>query len=141
MVDYSVLVQDADTGECVPQARVMLRLTARKTGAVSESPATVEASTNKLYLAAVFRLPEPDWWDVDISIEGPRGPARLQFGVKVDEALPRWQELWPWFAWPALVVVIFSVHRALAARALRLNAARPIEGQRLTKQEETVRFL
>jgi hypothetical protein len=127
VVDFTVLVQDAATGECVPQALATLRLTARKTGAFLEQPATAEAATNKLCLAAVFRLPEPGWWDVDMAIEGAQGPARLRFGVQADEALPRWQELWPWFAWPALVVLIFSVHRALVRRAPRSKAAHPVE--------------
>ena len=118
-VDFTVLVQDAATGECVPQARATLRLTARKTGAFLEQPATAEAATNKLCLAAVFQLPESGWWDVDVAIEGAQGPARLRFGVQADEALPRWQELWPWFAWPALIVLIFSVHRALVRRTPR----------------------
>jgi hypothetical protein len=125
LVDFTVLVQDAASGECVPQARATLRLTARKTGGFLEHPATAEAATNKLYLAAVLELPDPGWWDVDIAIQGPQGPARVRFGVQADDALPRWQELWPWFAWPALVVLIFIVQRALVRRTLRLNAAHP----------------
>src|SRR6516225_11891006 len=42
-VDVSVLVQDAATEECVPDARVTLRLMARGTGRVQEHPATTEA--------------------------------------------------------------------------------------------------
>src|SRR5215469_9783232 len=52
-VDVSVLVQDAATGECVPEARVSVRLTARGTGDMLEYPATREAATNKLFHAAV----------------------------------------------------------------------------------------
>jgi hypothetical protein len=126
-VDVTVLVQDAATGGCVPQARATLRLTARKAGTFLQQPATAETATNKLCLAAVFQLPEPGWWDVDIAIEGARGPARVRFGVQADEVLPGWQELWPWFAWPALIVLIFSVHRALLRRTPRLHAAHPIE--------------
>jgi hypothetical protein len=126
-VDVTVLVQDAATGECVPQARATLSLTARKTGTFLQQPATAEMATNKLCLAAVFQLPEPGWWDVDIAIEGAQGPARVRFGVPADEGLPPWQELWPWFAWPALIVLIFGVHRALLRRTPRLNAAQSIE--------------
>jgi hypothetical protein len=137
LVDFTVLVQDAATGECVPQARATLRLTARKTGAFLEHPATADAATNKLYLTAVLELPEPGWWEVDIAIEGAQGPARVRFGVQADEVLPRWQELWPWFAWPALIVLIFSVHRALVRRTPRLNAAHPIEVMSLPSSRRT----
>jgi hypothetical protein len=126
-VDFTVLVQNAATGECAPHARATLCLTARKTGACLEHLATAEAATNKLYLAAVFELPEPGWWDVDIAIEGAQGPARLRFEVQVNEALPRWQELWPWFAWPALIVLIFSGHRGLVRRTRRSIGAHPSE--------------
>jgi hypothetical protein len=119
-VDISVHVQDASTGECVPQTRVTLRLTARATGDVLDYPATTEAATNKLFHAAVFELPEPGWWDVDVAVEGPHGPALLRFGVEADGAVPRWLELWPWFAWPALVVALFGVHQVLVRRRIPL---------------------
>src|SRR5205807_10591008 len=53
-VDVSVLLQDAATGECTPQARVTLRLTARGSGRVLEYPATTGAASNKLFHAAAF---------------------------------------------------------------------------------------
>jgi hypothetical protein len=117
-VDVSVLVQDAATGECVPEARVTLRLTARGSGDILEYPATAEAATNKLFHAAVFQLPEPGWWDVKVAVEGPHGPAFLRFGVQADEPLPRWLELWPWFTWPALAVALFGFHQVLVRRRI-----------------------
>ena len=119
-VDFSVLVLDAGTGEYVPEARVTVRLAARGTGDVLEYPATAAAATNKLFHAAVFQLPEPGWWDVDIAIEGPHGPALLRFGVEADEPPPRWLELWPWYAWPALAVAFFGLHQILVRRRISL---------------------
>jgi hypothetical protein len=113
-VDVSVLVQDAATGECAAQARVTLRLTARGSGRVLEQPATSGASGNKLFREAAFELPEAGWWDVEVSVDGPLGPARARFPVEAGEAPPRWLDLWPWFGWPALAVVLFGLHRALA---------------------------
>ena len=119
-VDVSVLVQDAATGECVPEAQVTVRLTARGTGEVLEYPATAEAATNKLFHAADFQLPEPGWWDVEVAVEGPQGPALLRFGVEADEPPPRWLGLWPWFMWPALAVALFGVHQVLVRRRIPL---------------------
>jgi hypothetical protein len=112
-VDISVLVQDAATEEYVPDARVTVRLTARGTGEVLEYAATAEAAANKLLRAAEFQLAEPGWWDVSVAVEGPHGPALLRFEFQADEPQSRWLELWPWFAWPALVVALFGVHQAL----------------------------
>jgi hypothetical protein len=115
-VDVSVLVLEAASGEYLPGARVTVRLTARGTGAVLEYPATAAAATNKLFYAAVFQLPQPGWWDVEVAVEGPHGPALLRFGVEADEPQPRWLELWPWFAWPALAVAFFGLHQVLVRR-------------------------
>jgi hypothetical protein len=115
-VDITVLVQDAATGECVTPARVTLYLTARGSGQVLEYPATSGAASNKLFHEALFELPEAGWWDVEVSVDGPHGPARARFEVEAGEARPRWRELWPWFGWPAVAVALFGVHRALARR-------------------------
>jgi hypothetical protein len=118
-VDVSVFVQDAATEECVPEARVMVRLTASASGQVLEYPATAEAATNKLFQAAVFRLPEPGRWDAEVAVEGARGPACVRFELDAAEPLPRWLDLWPWFGWPALAVALFCAHRALVRRKAR----------------------
>jgi hypothetical protein len=118
-VDVSVLVQDAATGECVTPTLVTLQLTARGSGQVLEYPATSGAAGNKLFHEAVFEIPEAGWWDVEVSVDGPHGPARARFAVEAGAAPPRWQELWPWFAWPALAVALFGLHRVLARRSGR----------------------
>jgi hypothetical protein len=123
LVDVSVLVQDAATGECVPEARVTVRLAARGSGHVLEYPATAAAATNRLFHAAVFQLPEPGWWDVEVAAEGPHGPARVRFGVQAAEPQPRWLDLWPWFGWPAFAVALFGLHQVLVRRRVRPAAA------------------
>src|SRR5262249_38640230 len=67
-VDVSVLVQDAATGECLPQAHVTVRLKAAVTGRNLEYPATTEGTTNRLFRAACFDLPEPGWWDMEVAV-------------------------------------------------------------------------
>ena len=118
-VDVSVLVVDAATGEHVPQARVTVRLRARATGTVLVYPATAAAATNKLFHAAVFDLPEPGWWDVEVAVEGPNEPALLRLSLRADDRPPRWLELWPWFAWPALAVALFGLHHVKVRRKAR----------------------
>src|SRR5437879_11814676 len=57
-VDISVLVQDALTGDLVPETRVTVRMA--KPGQLAlEYPATRAAATNKLLHAAQFELPDP----------------------------------------------------------------------------------
>src|SRR5262249_58128830 len=58
-VDVSVLVQDAATGECMPEARVTVCWKVPGAGRMLEYQATTEAATNKLLRAAEFQLPGP----------------------------------------------------------------------------------
>src|SRR6516165_4499857 len=115
-VDVSVFVQDAATEECVPEAQVTVRLKAAGHGRALECPATTAAATNRLFHAAVFELPEPGRWDVEVAVEGPHGRALLGFGIEADGPAPRWLEFWPWFTWPALVVALFGLHHVLIRR-------------------------
>jgi hypothetical protein len=101
-VDVSVLVQDAASGECEPEARVTVRLTGAGAGQ-----------------AAVFQLPESGWWEVEVAVDGSHGPARVRFEVEAGERPPRWLDLWPWFAWPALAVALFGIHQVLVWRKVR----------------------
>jgi hypothetical protein len=123
LVDISVLVQEAATGENVAEAQVTVRLTARHSGEVVECPATTGAASNQLFHAAVFQLPEPGWWDAEVAVEGPHGSALARFAVLADDPLPRWVTLWPWFGWPALAVALFAVHQVLVRRKPRQTAA------------------
>ena len=112
----------------VPEAQVTVRLKAPGGGRVLECPATTEAATNKLFHAAVFELPEPGWWDVEVAVEGPHGPALVRFEVEAAEPPPRWLELWPWFTWPALVVALFGLHQVLVRRRVLCQVAKPLDG-------------
>jgi hypothetical protein len=117
-MDMSVLVQDAATGEIVPEAQVSLHFTARESGESLEEHASAEAATNKLFRAALVQLPVPGWWDVEVAVEGPQGPAVVRFPMEADEAPPPWWDLWPWFTWPALAILLFTMHQVLVRRRL-----------------------
>jgi len=122
-VDVSVLVQDVAKGGLVADAKVTVQVAPR--GRLSEAvcyPATIEAATNKLFYAALFELPVPGWWEVQITIEGPRGPAQAHLEVEAAESLPQWLSVWPWYCWPALVIVLFGMHQVLARRRVGLSA-------------------
>ncbi len=118
-VDVSVLVQDAATDEFVPDAKVTVCLNVPGTDSILRYAGTEDAATNRLFKAAVFKLPRAGSWDVQVAVGGPHGPAQVAFAINADDRLPRWREFWPWFAWPALVVVFFGAHQALTQRDRR----------------------
>jgi hypothetical protein len=118
-VDVSVLVQDAVTGEPAPQARVLVRATPRgNPGGEISHLATPEAATNKLFQAAVFDLPGPGSWDVEVVFEDQTGALRVHFEMQVGESLPAPGEMAPWVAWPAAAILLFGVHQWLARRKM-----------------------
>jgi hypothetical protein len=114
LVDISVLVQDAATGEPASGVRVTIKVERRASpGVVEERPATSEAATNKLYRAAMFELPAPGWYSVEVSVAGALGEAHGHFELEAAEPLPSWLGVVPWVGWPFLVVLLFAVHQFL----------------------------
>jgi hypothetical protein len=113
-----VLVQDARTGEPVPDARVTVHMTSPGQAAL-EHPATAEAATNKLLRAALFEVPQPGPWLLGIDVEGGQGGVSVGCSVEVAEPLPRWRQLWLWIAWPALAIALFGLHQVLTRRKAR----------------------
>jgi hypothetical protein len=114
-VDVSVIVADAATDEVLPDVKVDLHLAPRaQPSDVRQYPAIRGNAVNKLFQSANFELPRAGLWNVQIDIDGPRGPAQTSFEIEAADRLPRWLSLWPWFSWPFLVVGLFAVHQALA---------------------------
>jgi hypothetical protein len=116
-VDVSVFVQDAATSEPISDAEITVRALPReRPEAAIQQPATTEAATNKLYQSALFDLPDAGWWDVTIIVEGLRELVEVHFQMEADQPLPRVWEMMPWIAWPAVVVLLFFVHKWLVQR-------------------------
>jgi hypothetical protein len=115
--DVSVFVQDGAGGEALPDVTVRIILTpSGRWGQTQEARATREAATNKLFQAATFDLPVPGRWQLVAAVEGPRGEARCACEVEVEAPPPRWVELWPWFAWPVVPVVLYVLHQVLGRK-------------------------
>ena len=116
-IDASVLVQDTETGNLITDARVSVRMTSRTDASNSiDATASHEAATNKLLQAALLTLPTAGWWDIVVDVAGPHGPAQAKLEIEVAEPLPEWRVLWPWFSWPAVVVVLFGARQFLVSR-------------------------
>ncbi len=119
-IDISVFVQDATTGEPIPEARVIVQLTPRdQLGPPMSRAATSDAATNKLLKAAVFELPEPGRWKVALAIQRGQGDAHVHFELEAVGRAPQWPVMWPWIGCPAPVILLFSIHQLLVWRKSR----------------------
>ncbi len=108
--DVSVFVQDAGSGAAVGDAVVRLTLTPAAGGRGLSCDATAEQAVNKLLRAAAVELPAAGTWDLEVDVEGPAGAARCGVTLVVGEPLPRWRQMWPWYTWPAVPVVLFVLY-------------------------------
>jgi hypothetical protein len=119
-VDISVLVQDAITGEDIPKTSVTVSLVLRdQPGEPMCYTATDEAATNKLFKAAVFDLPQPGRWLVQVTIKGEQGSAQVAFELEAAQSVRGLPPMWPWFSWPVPVILLFLAHQMLVWRRHR----------------------
>lgn len=114
-VDLSILVQDPETDEAILDATVNLMLQ-------HESPevdtilvtATRANATNRLLYAALFDLPEPGSWQVDLYVERGDQSAKLQATLVADPPLPPILGFWTWLSIPAIVIILFICNQWLS---------------------------
>jgi hypothetical protein len=111
-VDISVLLQDAETGQPITNVPVSVSLKpSGGRGPTIRAVATTDAATNKLLSAALVELPTPGSWDIEISCLAEHGTDPVRFTLDAGEQSVAWTSVWPWFSWPAGVVILFGIHR------------------------------
>ncbi len=114
-VDLSILVQDPETDEAILDATVNLML---QHGDAEVDTILVTATradaTNRLLYAALFDLPEPGSWQVDLHVEHDGQFARLQVTLAADPPLPPILGFWTWLSFPAIVIILFICNQWLS---------------------------
>jgi hypothetical protein len=124
IVDVSVLIQDANSGNPLPDVPVTVTAYPihNPEGRI-RSPATTEAATNKLLRAAQLDFAESGQWRVELAVEGLERNPSIGFDVEVAEALPSWVQTALWIGWPLAAIALFALHQFLVRR-------RPLQRQR-----------
>lgn len=126
-VDISVLLLDSPSGEPVPDATINIELARPgQPGETFRHPATRGAATNKLLYAALFDIPEPGTWVVNVGIESASETARVRFNLEAGESAPQWINLWPWVCWPLPVILLYAIHQRLVWRKTRTHPERSV---------------
>jgi hypothetical protein len=117
LVDVSVLVQDANSGQALADVPIII---SAEPIDHSQQPitvgATVEAATNKLLRAAQFDLASPGRWHLEVDVDGSGQELPIEFDVEVTEGLPAWVEMSLWIGWPLAAIGLFGVHQVLVHR-------------------------
>lgn len=129
-VDVSVLVQEAATGKPLTDLPIKVELRSLDhPGLELRQPATVDAATNKLFHAALFDLPAPGRWQIDVILGNAQESHLIGFEVQVGSALPAWTALSFWLVWPAAAILFFAMHQVLARRSVRARRVSKGRGQ------------
>jgi hypothetical protein len=112
-IDVSIWVQDAASGATLPDVSVDLELSAPQAASETlHAPATHAAATNKLFLAAIVDVPQAGRWHLTANCAGRSSngkpfESQLSCNLAIAEPLPKWRSMWPWYSWPAVVVLLF----------------------------------
>lgn len=116
-VDVSVLVQDAVTGDLVPDAAVTIRVAPAGCPEQHVSYlATTAAASNKLFRAAQLEIPQTGRWEIRVMVTDGLGKVECQFDVEVAERSGWGNDLPLWIGWPAVAVLLFAVHQFLVSK-------------------------
>lgn len=119
-VDFSVLVQAADSGKPLLDVHVAIQVypkgePQRQVGGV----ATTATATNKLFQSIQLELAEPGQWHVEVVVQSPEEAERVETELDVGPPLPSWIDLSLWIGWPAAAIVLFVIHQCLVRRRRR----------------------
>jgi len=111
--DVSVMVQAAADRTVVLDADV--EIVARARDGELHAAATRQAATNKMLYAARLEFPAAGAWTIEAHVRRTESVA-VSCAVTVEPPQAALVAHWPYFAAPALIIVVFALHQWLAAR-------------------------
>ncbi len=119
-VDVSVLVQHSHTGTIVDKAEVAVSMRPiHGNQPPLRAMATRAAATNKMFRAALFKLPQAGDWRLSTVVTVDDHQLKSVTDFEAAAALPHFSDLWFWTGWPAIAIGLFAAHRGLVNRSQR----------------------
>jgi len=112
-VDVSVMVQESAGHRPVLDASVSIVLRSKADHAVIHAVATRAQATNKLLYAALVDLPVAGDWDLAVTVEHGSTSQRVETGLFAGAPVPDLLALWPYLAFPPMVIALFVLHQRL----------------------------
>lgn len=113
LIDISVLVQDAATGQVRTNLPISIQLQSDEERSIQlQQPADASAATNKLFRAALFDVPRAGTWKASVLV----GKIPVSFDFAVAPPPPAWLALAPWIGWPFVLAALFLWHQRLVWR-------------------------
>jgi hypothetical protein len=128
-IDFSVLIQDAKSGEPVMDAAVTLALTPVKVhqnaqpawyppSCAVSAPADLAAvpllhsgASNRLLYGALVEIPAAGVWHVRTEVQRGNEHASAEGSVDVADPFPPVANYWPWFLFPVVAVGLYVLRQ------------------------------
>jgi hypothetical protein len=108
--DFSVMIQDAKTGDILSDAAVTLHLTSAH-GAIINAVATHGIATNRLLQAAQFNLPSSGNWHLHLDIQQGAKTSSVDADIPVQQGSRKAVLVWTFTALPLLAMLLFILHQ------------------------------
>ncbi len=116
-LDVSVVVNNAESGETLRDASIMLSLApADEPDAAITRPAVTDQSPTKLFQMASFDLNRAGAWMLAANVEGPAGRTHVETIIQIGKPIPRWIDLAGWIALPLMPITMYFFRERAAAR-------------------------
>jgi hypothetical protein len=133
-IDFSVLIQDAKSGQPVLDAAVVLALTPVRVQQKAQpawyppscavtQPADLAAvpllhsgASNRLLYGATVEIPAAGVWQVRASVRRGTERASIEGNVEVADAFPPVASYWPLFLFPIVVIGLYVLRTTLVGR-------------------------
>lgn len=130
--EFSVYVQNAETGTTATEVEVAIEAQHEDTGAVTR--VTADVSPVRTFYVARCDLNLDGTWHVTTTITGQeQEPQRIAFDFEVRQLLPAWFSLACWIGWPVVPIALFSIHQRLRRKEGAKVAPPPIHSGRSAK--------
>ena len=108
--DFSVMIQDAKTGDILSDAAVSLQLTSNQ-GATINAVASHGIATNRLLQAAQFDIPSSGNWHVHLDVTQGTQTSSLVEDISVQPGSRKAALAWVFALLPVLAVLLFILHQ------------------------------
>ena len=108
--DFSVMIQDAKTGDILSDAAVTLQLTSAQ-GVTINAVATHGIATNRLLQAAQFNIPSSGNWHLHLDIQQGTKTSSVDADMPVQQGSRRAALVWTFTALPLLAILLFILHQ------------------------------
>lgn len=108
--DFSVMIQDAKSGDILSDAHVILKLTSSQ-GAVISAVASHGIATNRLLQAAQFNVPSGGNWKLHLDVEQGTDTSSVDADIPVQPGSRKTVLVGAFAILPVIAILLFILHQ------------------------------